>query len=64
MGLFDKYKKQKFTINNKIITLKYNKELNNAATFFVKSLEYLDKEENAIQENHTIRIGYMFYKVF
>lgn len=63
MGLFDKYKKQKFTINNKNITLKYYKELNNTATFFIKILEDLDKEENVIQENHTIRIGYMLYKV-
>ena len=63
MGLFGNIKKEKFTINNKNITLKYNKELNNAAIFFIKILEDLDKEENVIYENHTIRNGYMLYKV-
>ena len=63
MRLLSKIKEEKFTINNKVVILKYNKELNNAVTFFIKVLKDLDKEENVIQENHTIRIGYMLYKV-
>lgn len=63
MGLFGKIKKEKFTINNKVVILKYDKELNKIANYFVKILENLDNEENAIKENHTIRIGYMLYKV-
>lgn len=63
MGLFNKLKKEKFNINNKVVILKYNRELDKVASFFVKILENLDKGENVIQENHTIRISYMFYKI-
>ena len=44
MGLFNKIKEEKFTINNKVVILKYNKELNNVVTFFIKILEDKDKE--------------------
>ena len=63
MGLFDKTKKEKVTINDKILILKYNKELENTANLFIKILEDLDKAENVIKDNYTLRIGYMFYKV-
>lgn len=63
MGLFVKNKKFKFEINNKEIEFICNKELQNAANYFIQIITQEENSNVIIKPNNVIAIGFNIFKV-